>query len=465
LSIPGQRSIPQVGFIGLGCAKNRVDGEIMLGMLQRHGVSITADLEQAEVIIVNTCGFITDAKQESVDTIIEVAERKRLGQVSRLVVAGCMSQAFARELAAEIPEIDAFIGLDELETVVDAVLGSTAGHIPAQRAARALYGRHQPRLLSTKGYAYLKIAEGCNNPCAFCTIPLMRGAFRSRALDDIVTEAQGLVRLGVHELNLVAQDTTRYGEDLGLKHGLTALVQRLLQGTEVEWIRCLYAYPATLEEGLLELMAEQPRVLSYLDIPLQHVSSNVLKAMRRGGSLQRFESVLLRARSLVPDLTVRTTFIVGYPSEGEQEFAELVEFVKAMELDHVGVFEYSWQEENPGAALGDPVAAQTKRERRDQLMAVQQEISLRKNRELVGTTADALVEGPLPEMPLLTAARLARHAPEVDGRLLINDGSAPAGSLVRVKITEAHPYDLVGTICEVQRLSSQPGSRTLPVLR
>ena len=455
----------RVGMISLGCAKNLVDGELMLGHLQRAGVEITADAAAADVVIVNTCGFIEDAKRESIDAILEVAESKQQGRVRRLVVAGCMAQAYARELAREIPEIDAFVGLDELERVVEGARGELAGHLPDQRGALRLYGHDHPRVVSTAGYAYLKVAEGCDNPCSFCHIPAMRGRFRSRPLDDLIAEARRLELAGVRELILIAQDTTRYGEDLGLgRRGLRLLVERLLEETELPWIRFLYAYPATLDEGLLELMARQPRFLPYLDIPLQHSSRRVLKAMKRGGDSRSYLELIGRARATVPSIALRTTLIVGFPGEGEREFEELLDFVAQARFDHLGVFGYSWQEENPGAELGDPVPAELKAERRDRVLAAQQAISHALNRALVGRTLPAIVAGPLLEMELLTEGRLQRQAPEIDGRLLINDGSAAAGSLVEVEVTEAHPYDLVGRLVAVTQAAAPRAATALPVL-
>jgi len=453
----------RVGMISLGCAKNLVDGEVMLGRLQRSGIDLTTDPTTADVVVVNTCGFITDAKQESIDSILEVARAKVHGDVRRLVVAGCMAQAYATELKSEIPEIDAFVGLDELERITEAVRGEMAAHIPDQRGALKVYDHHHERMLSTGSYAYLKVAEGCNNPCSFSHIPAMRGAFRSRPIDDLVAEAQPMASLGVRELVLIAQDTTRYGEDLGSEHGLRVLIETLLAETAIPWIRFLYAYPATLDEGLFDLMASEERFLSYLDIPLQHVSRPVLKGMKRGGSVQSYRKLISRARSAVPDLTLRTTMIVGFPGEGEAEFNQLADFVREMEFDHLGVFTYSWQEENPGADLGDPVPDEVKQDRRAEILEIQQAIAVEKNSSLVGRRFTALVSGKLAEMELLLEARLGRQAPEIDGRLLINDGTAAAGSLVEVEITDAHPYDLVGRIVRVV----QPGvdaSVRLPVV-
>ena len=454
----------RVGMISLGCAKNLVDGEVMLGHLRRSGVEITSDPRAADVVVVNTCGFITDAKRESVDSILEVAEAKRRGEIRRLVVAGCMAQAYAHEMRREIPEIDAFVGLDELERIVEAARGQLTRHVPDQRGAVRVYDHHHPRVLSTMGYAYLKVAEGCDNPCTFCHIPAMRGGFRSRPIADLVAEARSLERQGIRELVLVAQDTTRYGEDLGIDNGLRRLVTALLERTSIPWIRFMYAYPATLDEGLFEVMAEEPRFVPYLDIPLQHASRAVLKAMKRGGDAGSFQRMIERARQVVSGITIRTTMIVGFPGEEESDFQELLDFISEIRFDHLGVFCYSWQPENPGAELGDPVSAGVKEARRARLLELQQTISLEHNQALVGRTLPALVIGPLQEMDLLTEARLRRQAPEIDGRLLINDGVAEPNSLAEVEITEAHPYDLVGRVVRVTSLGSRVPS-SLPVLR
>jgi len=439
-------------MIGLGCAKNLVDGEVMLGHLVERGVEVTPDLDDAEVVIVNTCGFIEDAKRESVRAILEIARRKGKGRLRRLVVAGCIAQGYAAELAAEVPEIDAFVGLDELERVPEAVLGRLGrGHLPDQHGAMKLYDHTAPRLLATGGvYAYLKVAEGCDNPCTFCHIPRMRGSFRSRPLDSLVEEARRLEEAGVRELVLVAQDTTRYGEDLGMgRAGLRRLLEALLEGTGLPWIRFLYAYPATLDQRIFPLMARESRLAPYLDIPLQHASHRVLKLMKRGGGARTYRELIAAARESVPGLAVRTTFIVGFPGEGEQEFEELQRFVEDVRFDHVGVFAYSHQEENPGAALGDPVPRRTKERRRRLLMRQQERISRAMNRVLRGTEMTAIVEGASPESEYLLQGRLLGQAPEVDGRLLFSDGTGRPGDIVRVKITKTYAFDLVGEIREV----------------
>ena len=465
--LSGSRRPVKVGLIGLGCAKNLVDAEVMLGHLVEHGAVVTRDLDEAEVVVVNTCGFVEDAKRESIEAILEIAAEKGRGSVRRLVVAGCMAQAYAEELAAEIPEIDAFVGLDELERVPAAVLGGLGReHLPDQHAALRLYDHTAPRLLATGGtYAYLKIAEGCDNPCAFCHIPKMRGAFRSRPLVSLVEEARRLEAAGITELVLVAQDTTRYGEDIGLgREGLRRLLETLLAGTGIPWLRFLYAYPATLDEGIFPLMAREARLVPYLDIPLQHASRAVLKAMKRGGDARSLGAMIARARREVPGLAVRSTFIVGFPGEGDAEFEELMAFLERQRFDHVGVFTYSHQPENPGAALGDPVPAKVKNARRRALMRLQEKISRERHRVLRGATLTALVEGRAEESELLLQGRLPQQAPEVDGRVLFTEGTARPGDLVEARITRTYAFDLLATIERVVRPSALRPGLLLPSL-
>ena len=443
--------LPSVGVVSLGCAKNLVDTEIMLGHLQRAGHEIVPDAH-ARVVLVNTCGFIEKAKEESVDAILEQVERKRRGEIDRVVVAGCMVQKYGRELADEIPEVDAFVGLDELEKAPAAAAGLPAfPRFTKKPLATRLYDEAAPRILSRRrGYAYLKVGEGCDNPCTFCTIPQMRGRQRSRTIDSLVAEARAIEAQGVSELVLISQDTTRYGEDLGMKRqGLTRLVEALLSGTGFPWLRFLYAYPKTLDESVLRLMAAQPRFLPYVDIPLQHVSRGVLAAMRRGGDAASYRAMVGRMREIVPEIAIRTTFIVGFPGEGEAEFRELCEFVRATELDNVGAFEYSPEPGSASEPLGDPVPAEEKARRRDFLLSLQRPIARKKNRALAGRTVEAIVEGACEETEHLLEGRLRSQAPEIDGRLLINDTGGrdvSSGDVVRVRISESHDYDLVGAV-------------------
>ena len=446
-----RKTLPTVGVVSLGCAKNLVDTEVMLGHLERAGHEIVPD-GRARVVLVNTCGFIDKAKEESVDAILEQVERKRRGEIDRVIVAGCMVQKYGRELADEIPEVDVFLGLDELERAPDAAAGlPTLARFTEKPLATRLYDDAAPRVLSRRrGYAYLKVGEGCDNPCTFCTIPQMRGRQRSRTIGSLVTEARALEAQGISELVLISQDTTRYGEDLGLKRqGLARLVEALLADTDVPWIRFLYAYPKTLDDSVLHLMAANARFLPYVDIPLQHVSREILSRMRRGGDPASYLAMIERMRATVPGIAIRTTFIVGFPGEGDAEFRELCEFVREAQLDNVGVFTYSPEPGSGSEPLGDPVTAEEKDRRRDFLLSLQRPIARRKNRALVGQTLEAIVEGPCEETDQLLEGRVRSQAPEIDGRLLVNDAGGREirpGEIVSVRISEAYEYDLVGAI-------------------
>ena len=444
-------SLPTVGMISLGCPKNLVDSEIMLGHLKKAGHEIVPD-ERARVVVVNTCGFIDRAKEESVNAILEQVERKNRGEIDRVVVAGCMVQKYGRELSAEIPEVDHFIGLDELEAAPAAALGlPSLPRFSEKPLATRVYDELSPRVLTNmRGFSYLKVAEGCNNPCTFCVIPQMRGLQRSRTIESLVSEARRLEEQGVRELNLIAQDTTRYGEDLGMKRsGLARLVEALVEETEIPWLRFLYAYPKTLDDSVLALMAREPRFLPYVDIPLQHVSREILAAMRRGGDPKSYRAMIARMRETVPGIALRTTFIVGFPGETDAHFRELCEFVREAEFDNLGVFAYSPEPSSGAEPLGDPVPGEVKEERRAFLLSLQQPIARRKLRAWKGKTVDVLVEGECSETEHLLEGRTAAMAPEIDGRVLINelaDFSVRPGDIVRAKITETHEYDLVAKV-------------------
>jgi ribosomal protein S12 methylthiotransferase len=445
LPVPRPRR-SRIGLVSLGCPKNRVDSELMLGELRRRGHQIV-DCEggEADTVIVNTCGFIEEAKQESIDAIVELAERKASGRLGKLLVAGCMVNRYGAELAAAIPEIDGFVGLDQLREVGELV--QLGGGPPPPGPSHLVFDHTAPRLLTTRGYAYLKVAEGCNNPCTFCAIPTWRGRFRSRTPASLVTEARELEAAGVSELCLIAQDTTRYGEDLGLgRHGLARLVEALLAGTTIPWLRFLYAYPTTLDEELLRLMGSEERFVSYLDMPLQHSHPEILRAMRRGGHAERYLALLERARELAPDVFLRTTFIVGFPGEDEEHFAHLLEFVERARFDHLGAFAYSPEPGTPGEALAGRVPAATARRRHRRLLAAQRPIALASRRRLVGRRLRVLVEGAHEETEHLLVGRHHGQAPEIDGRVLINDGVAPAGGFAEVEISEAYADDLVGHV-------------------
>jgi ribosomal protein S12 methylthiotransferase len=445
------KPVSRVGMISLGCPKNLVDAEIMLGQLRQDSdVELTNDIESADVVIVNTCGFIDAAKKESIDTILEVAGRKGSG-VQRLVVSGCMVQKYRSELQESIPEIDAFVGLDHLEAITAAVSGDdVSGAAPTKRKMSSRLYEDLPRVLAQgTAHAYLKVSEGCSNPCTFCAIPQMRGKFRSRTIDSLVHEAKSLEAMGVAELCLVAQDTTRYGEDLGVGHGLTRLVEALLGSTGFKWIRFLYAYPGSLDWSLFELMGREARFVSYCDIPLQHVSANVLQKMRRPGSPSEYRDMISRMRELVPDISLRTTFITGHPGETPKDFGELYDFVEWARFDQMGVFCYSPEESTPAAKMGELPTRKTAERRSAKLMELQQQISLERNRERIGCQFDAIVTGIFPESELLFEGRIVGQAPEIDGKLLVNDGHEIVTAFpqfVRVEINDAHPYDVVGGV-------------------
>jgi ribosomal protein S12 methylthiotransferase len=439
----------RVGMISLGCPKNLVDAEIMLGQLRADAdVTITNDLDEADVVIVNTCGFIDAAKQESIDTILEIADRKGKG-LQRLIVSGCMVQKYRADLQESIPEIDAFVGLDHLEKITEAVTGDVDAAPVKRKMSTRLYEDLPRVLVHGTSHAYLKVSEGCSNPCTFCAIPQMRGKFRSRSLDSLVREARQLEAQGVKELCLVAQDTTRYGQDLGLDQGLTKLVEQLLGETGFEWIRFLYAYPGSLDWSLFALMGRESRFVSYCDIPLQHVSANVLSTMRRPGSPKEYRDMVSRMRDLVPDIAIRTTFITGHPGETPNDFGQLYDFVEWAQFDNMGAFVYSPEEFTPASKMPDLPTRKAAERRRDKLMALQQQIALSRNEAKVGRTFDAIITGVCDETEHLLEGRIAGQAPEIDGRLLINDGLELVGELpafARVEISDAHPYDLVGAI-------------------
>ncbi len=448
----------KIGFISLGCPKNLVDSEVMMGQLKQAGYEITNDEGEAETLVVNTCGFIDAAKQESINAILEAARLKSEGKCQRLVVAGCLVERYRDELSAELPEVDAFIGtnqIGDITKVCDERVNTRQLPVIAlgNQSATYLYDESAPRVLATPGYsAYVKIAEGCDRPCAFCFIPQMRGHFRSRRFGSVVAEARALVARGVKELILVAQDSSRYGEDLGQRDGLAHLLRELARLEGVEWVRVMYTYPTHISDLFLDVLASEPKAVKYLDLPLQHASQNVLKLMKRGGNRESLERLIERVRARVPGIAVRTTFITGFPGETEEDFAELLAFVRNVEFDRVGVFTYSDEEGTPAFALPDKVDARVAKRRRERLMREQARISRRRNRARVGECVRVLFEGPAKESELLWQGRLASQAPDIDGCVLINDapaGFAPApGDFVQVRITDAHEYDLVGEIEE-----------------
>lgn len=495
---------PKVGFVSLGCPKNLVDSEVMMGMLSTAGATITPHAEDADIIVVNTCSFIDTAKQESVDTILEMAGHKTGGRAKKLIVAGCLVERYRNEIQKNIPEVDAVVGTGELEKILAAagvqpasahssdtpfrILNSSttsqslksgiyseqkSGHAHARAEGDAreaagrfsrdewdgavhdlpnyLYDESTPRVLATpKHMAYVKIAEGCDHPCTFCIIPQLRGKFRSRRFESVIAEAEALAKRGVREIVLIGQDTTCYGEDLALKDGLALLLERLAQIEDLRWVRFLYAYPNKITGKLLEVMATNEKVCSYMDVPLQHASANVLKKMKRGASAEIFLKSIEKMRKVVPDLTLRTSFIVGFPGETAEDFEQLCEFVRAAQFDWLGVFSYSDEEGAKAFHLGEKVPPREIERRRRKLMQLQKQISKKRRKTLVGKQFDIVLEGPSAETELLWEGRTAMHAPEIDGKVFINDfgehENIREGEFYRCEITEAHEYDLVAKL-------------------
>jgi ribosomal protein S12 methylthiotransferase len=446
----------KIGFISLGCPKNLVDSEVMMGKLKESGYEITTDASEADTLVVNTCGFIESAKKESIDAILEAARLKTEGKAHRLVVAGCLVERYRDELRAEMPEVDAFIGtnqINDITTACDERVNTRSLPILAigNQSATYLYDESSPRVLATPGYtAYIKIAEGCDRPCAFCFIPQMRGHFRSRRFGSVLKEAQALAEKGVKEIVLVAQDSSRYGEDLGQRDALAHLLRELSHTDGIEWVRVMYTYPTHISDAFLDVLATEPKAVKYLDMPLQHASANVLKLMRRGGTRESLERLIARVRERVPGIAIRTTFITGFPGETEEDFEELLAFVRNVGFDRVGVFTYSDEEGTPAFDLPHKVDPRTAKRRRARLMKEQARISRRRNRARVGSTVRVLFEGESAETDLLWQGRMETQAAEIDGCVLINDApenfEPVPGQFVNVLITEAHDYDLVGRI-------------------
>src|ERR1700704_566458 len=470
----------RVGFVSRGCPKNLVDSEVMMGLLQQAGAKLVSGGEDADVIVVNTCSFIASAQQESINTILEMAKHKTAGRARKLVVAGCLVERFRNDIRQNLPEVDAVVGTGELETILAAVGVAPAPEVEspfrilqsrAEGDARAAQGRFSretwdgaiadlpnylydeatPRVLATPRHtAYIKIAEGCDHPCTFCIIPQLRGEFRSRRFESVIAEAERLALSGVREITLIGQDTTCYGEDFGLKDGLALLLEKLADIQDLRWIRFLYAYPNKITGRLLETIATHDKICAYIDVPLQHASATVLKRMKRGGGTDLFLRSIEKMRRVIPGVTLRTSFIVGFPGETEKEFEELCGFVKEASFDWMGAFGYSDQE---GAGAFDHDQKLPVREiesRRKSLMSIQRKISKSKKKSLIGREFDLLLEGTSTESDLLLEGRTAMHAPEIDGKVFVNDypeGNDPKeGEFYRCRITAAHDYDLVAEI-------------------
>jgi ribosomal protein S12 methylthiotransferase len=472
----------KIGFLSLGCPKNLVDGEVMLGMARDAGHEITSDSSSADVLVVNTCAFIDYAKEESINAILEMASLKRDGKCSRLVVTGCLAERYREELRKEIPEIDALLGTGEVPHILDAIGDATdaagtgdslpvtaqAAPLPfytkglrnqpavanrAQTPSDYIYDADTPRLLTTpRHFAYVKVAEGCDYTCAFCIIPTLRGSYRSRTIESIVREAHSLADRGVRELLLISQDTSFYGNDRGDRGALARLLRELNRVVGLTWIRLLYLYPTTITDDVLAAMAECEKVCRYVDLPLQHASADVLRRMRRPGNRRTYDKLLARIRHCVPGVTLRTTFIVGFPGETEADFGELEAFVSETGFDHVGVFTYSHEEGTRAHVLPDDVPAGLKRKRRDHLMRLQKRIVASAQRARRGAEIDVMIDGPSPEHELVLQGRAEGQAPDIDAVVYLTDcdpESYTTGELIRARIVDSRGYDLIATPAQV----------------
>jgi ribosomal protein S12 methylthiotransferase len=449
--------MPKIGFVSLGCPKNLVDSEVMMGIVARAGYQLTSRAGEADVLVVNTCSFIAPAQQESVESILEMAEYKKFGRARKLIVAGCMVERFRNEIREQIPEVDAVIGTGEVEKILQACEGELGAEPEAGATPTYLYHDLTPRVMATPPHtAYIKINEGCDHPCSFCVIPQLRGKFRSRRFESVVSEAQTLAAAGVREINLIGQDTTFYGEDLGLRDGLPTLLERLAQIEDLDWIRFLYCYPNRVTNKLLDTIAAHPRLVKYLDIPLQHASRSVLARMKRGSSADRFLKLLDKIRKTIPGVWLRTSFIVGFPGETESEFRELCDFVRAAEFDWMGVFSYSDEDRARSFELADKVDGKTIARRKNALMALQKQISRRKLGRRVGERVQVMLEGPSKDTDLIWEARLPGMAPDIDGKVYVTEfeGVTDAadlpipGTLASLEVTETKDYDLIGRAVE-----------------
>lgn len=439
----------KVSMVSLGCPKNLVDAEVMLGYLSSQGYEITTDEHEADIIIVNTCSFIKEAKQESIDTILDLADRKHDGSCRLLIVAGCLPQRYQQELAKELPEVDIFVGTGDYPRIAEIIAERNASdrQVLYTGDPNYLYDIDLPRLQSSPYYtAYLKIAEGCSNCCSYCVIPSLRGSFRSRPLQQVVDEARRLVENGAKELNLVAQDVTRYGSDLAEGENLVRLIDELQSLPGLRWIRLLYAYPDGITDELIAVIRDGEKVCKYLDLPLQHIADPVLARMNRRSSEADIRALIEKLRSAVPDITLRTSFIVGFPGETEDDFKKLLHFVEETQFDRLGVFCYSREEGTPAAEMKDQVSERVKRERHKKLMRAQARVSFKRNRRLIDTVTEVMVEGYSEETELLLKGRTSQQAPDIDGQVYITAGQANVGEIVRLKITDSSDYDLIGEI-------------------
>lgn len=437
----------KAGIISLGCAKNLVDTEVMLGLLQEGGIALTPNPGEADILVVNTCAFIESAKQESITTILNMAEYKKSGRCRSLIIAGCLGQRYAAQLLEELPEADAIVGTGAWHRIMEAVTETEKGRrVVLAGASEIIYSAKTPRILTTPLYtAYVKIAEGCDHRCAFCAIPLMRGRYRSRAMEDIREEVERLAAAGAKEINLIAQDTTNYGRDLYGEPSLARLLRLLSQVEGVRWLRILYAYPRFFTDDLIETIATEPKICKYIDLPLQHAHDAVLRSMRRADDRAMIEALLDEIRARIPGAVIRSTFIVGFPGETDAQYQTLRRFLEAQRFDQVGVFTYSQEEGTPAASMGGQVAEDVMQERYHDLMSLQSKISEETNRSLEGRVLEVLVEGRDETQANIAYGRSYREAPEVDGQIYIEgDADSRPGDMVKVRILQGFAYDIVG---------------------
>ncbi len=437
-----------VHMISLGCPKNLVDSEVMLGLLSRNRYTITPDETRAEVIIINTCSFIREATEESIDTILRVSRHKREGLCQRLIVCGCLPQRYGAQLLDEFPEVDLFIGTGQFH-LIDSLIESAPQKIYMENNPSFLYDDQTPRLISTPNHtAYVKIAEGCSRACSFCTVPKLRGRYRSRNPASVIEEVSQLARAGIKEIVIVSQDTTSYGRDLGKGASLEALLRDMVKIEGIEWIRLLYFYPdpRKLTDGLMEVIAREEKICKYIDLPIQHIDDGILEAMKRGITGSKLRQLIDTLRRRITGLTLRTSLIVGFPGETEARFRRLMEFIEEVQFDRMGVFRYSPEEGTAAASLGNQVPEEIKEARYRQIMQLQANISLRKNIGLIGTVQRVLVEGYCPETHYLLRGRMASQAPDIDGEVYITKGTA-SSRMVNLRVTHVSEYDVIGEIC------------------
>ena len=440
----------RIAFVSLGCDKNLVDSEVMLGLLQKSGFVLISDESQADVLVVNTCCFIQDAKEESIESILEMAQYKKTGNCKALIVTGCMAERYKDEILSEIPEVDGVVGTTGYESIVEVVEEILQGKkIQMFSDVNAKTSENYQRVLSTAGYfAYLKIAEGCDNRCTYCIIPQLRGKYRSRSMESLISEAKTLASQGVKELILVAQDTTRYGIDLYGEKKLPQLLKELCKIDDLKWIRLLYCYPEEITDELIDVIAEEEKVCSYLDMPIQHANTSILKRMGRRSTKEDLIHLINKLRKRIPDICLRTTLIVGFPGETDEEYEDLVQFVKDMKFDRLGVFTYSKEEGTPAAKMRGQIPKKIKEFRKDKIMKLQQAICEEKSAQCVGRTLEVIIDGKLPEENVY-CGRTYRDAPEIDGMVFVSaDEELLSGDFIKASITSSNEYDLIGRIVD-----------------